>query len=200
MKSLSPYFLAQFLLIGSALADVPAKTETPSAQIQAEQGQKQAYANVLWHYLSAVPVRNRQVDAASDQLYGLLAMEDITSGKLPDAGTLVLRPWQEDLATLRSLTLPPGAATSLKALEGALREAARALSAIPMLTANAPPAARIARQQALLAAAAALGTLKQQSATLDDQIQEAARRAAAGAHLLATQALMQPAPAKGEKQ
>jgi hypothetical protein len=118
--------------------------------------------------------------------------------KLPNAASLGLASWQEALAPLRKLDLPPAAAASLKALEQVLKEAARVLSVLPTVAADSPKQ-RIERQQALLAAASALGALKQQAVALDGQLQEEARRAASGAHLLATQGLMLPAANKGEK-
>ena len=199
MKSYSQFLLAFILLAGNAFAASPAQTDTFRTQIQAEQDKKQAFAEVIWQYLKEEPARKRQLIDAANRFYGLAFMEDSASGKLPDTLSVGLIPWQKALAPLRVLGLPPAAETGMKVLEDTLKEAARAQSAVPTVRADAPTKRRLERQQALLAAASALLTVKQQAANLDIRLEEEARRAASGAHLLGAQSLMFPAAKEGEK-
>ncbi|MDD5296468.1 MAG: hypothetical protein PHU46_06100 [Rhodocyclaceae bacterium] len=213
MKPSRLFLLASLLPVAPTLAAEPPQTSTARTQIQAEQGKKQALADVIWQYLKAEPARKRQLDDAADRLYGLALKEDGAADKLPD--TLFVAPWQEALAPLRNLALAAPAAKELKAMEDALKETVRLLSTVPSNAVAATAAAaavpaeraaverqalrRLERKQALLAAAPGLLGLKQQAARLDEQLEAEARRFASGARLLADQALMQPTPGKGEK-
>ena len=201
MKSHRKYLFATLLLFGSAFAAEPPQTDAAQlhARIQAEQGKRQALADALWRYLKSEPARKRQLDEAADRVYGL-ALRDGDSSDLPPATvSAALVQWQEALHPLRALELNPASATGLKTLDDALKAAVQLLSAVPAVTADTPPMRRVERQQALLAAASALLDLRQKAVLFDAQLDEAARRSAAGARLLADQVLMLPAPPKGEK-
>lgn len=188
--------LVLFFLVPNVWAAEAAQADTAQSQMQAEQGKHQALADALWHYLGAEPARMRKIDEAAGRLYELAFKEGGTADKLPDATTIGLSAWQEALVPLHTLGLPPAAVSDLKALEQNMKAATRTLSAIPVADGSAKR--RIERQQALMAAASALGVFGQQALRLDGQLQEEARRAAATASLLSTQMLMLPAVKKGE--
>lgn len=199
MKTYRCPLLASFLLIGTALAAEPPRTDSARPRLEAEQAQKQALADALWPYLKAKPKRMRLLDAAVERLYGL-ALKESESSDVPGSASVGVPQWQQALPPLRSLGLSPATAAGLKALEESLGEAARLLAAIPAVpAANASPMLRMERQQALLAAATSLLALKQKATFFDAQLDEEARRSASGAHLLAAQAFLLPAAPKGEK-
>lgn len=180
------------LLTGKLWAAEPVRTDP--VQAQAEQTKKQSFADAIWRYLSASSARMRQLDEAVNRLYSLAFTE--STEQQANSTSLGLPVWQEALAPLRALNLTPATAISLKTLEQDIKEAARVLAAIPAVATDAPPERRIERQQALVAAASALGLLQQRAVSLDSQLEVEARRADSAAHLLGTQILMRPAPAK----
>ncbi len=202
MKSLSPYFLAPLLLVGSALATEPAPSDAAQGRIQTEQKQKQALANALWRYLAGEAGRKRQLDEASNRLYDL-ALRDGTSADQPS--TVLLTQWLETLAPLHPLAVPATAKISLLRLEASLKEAHRLLSTLPPAAVPGEPAdmgkqamRSLERRQALLNTATALLGLKQNAQNVDAQLDEEARRADSAAQVLSGQMLMLPATT-GEK-
>jgi len=178
-----------------ALAAEPVHTENIQAQMQAEQSKTQAFTDALRRYLSDEPARMQQLDKAAESLYSLTFKQE-GAFMQPDPASIGLSAWQKAIDPLRSLNLSRAAVTRIKALEQSLKNATRVLSAIPVVTANAPTARLAKRQQALMAAAVALGTLRQQALSLDDQVEDESRRAASAARVLRVQTLMLPAPIK----
>ncbi|EAU54952.1 hypothetical protein [Mariprofundus ferrooxydans] len=179
-----------------ALAAEPVHTENAQAQMQAEQSKKQAFADALRRYLSDEPARMQQLDKAIDSLYSLAFKQEGAFARQPDPAPAGLSAWQKAIDPLHSLNLPRATVTSIKALEQSMKTANHALSAIPVVAANASSVRLTKRQQALMAAADALGALRQQALRLDDQLEDEARRAASAARMLSVEALMLPAPIK----
>lgn len=194
MKFRKQYLLVLLFLTNSPWAAEPVTTGDVQAQLQAEQEKKQSFANALWHYLSAVPARQRQLVETVDRLYNLALTE--TTGHSPDAASLGLHAWQEVFPPLRALGLTTTAVTRMDAVMQAMKESTDALSNIPAITADASAIRRVERQQALMAAASALGELQHRAVILNAQFAEEARRADAEARLLGAQTLMLQAPAK----
>lgn len=186
--------LAALLLAGNVLAQGGGTTESVRAQIQAEQAQKQSRADVFRRYLAAEPGRKRQLDDSVARLQDL-ALRDSDSGPLPapDFG-----PWQEAIAALRPLSLPPAVGEGVTTLSASLTEAANLLSSIPASAAGISSEALLKRRQSLMAGATALLELKQQAARLDGKLEQEVRQLDAANGILSAQSLLLPA-AKGEK-
>ncbi|MDO9053224.1 MAG: hypothetical protein Q7U37_04755 [Gallionella sp.] len=193
MKFCKQHLLVLLFLTNSLWAAEPVNTDAVQAQMLAAQGKQQAYADTIWHYLSAEHARKRQLDEAVDSLYKLAFLA--TANQQPDVTTVGLPAWQEALVLLLRLDLPPAVLSNLKTLEQGMRAATRALSGIP--ASDGSSKRLVERQQALMAAASALSVLGQQASHLDGQLQSEARRAAAAANLLGSQMLMLPAVKKG---
>ncbi len=186
---------AALLLVGNVLAKDGGTTDVVRARIQAEQAQKQSRADAFRRYLGTEPGRKQQLDESASRLQDL-ALREPDSGPLPAPD---FRPWQEAIAALRTLGLPPAADEGVTSLSTSLKEAARLLSAIPTGSAGISPEALMKRRQSLMAGATALLEVKQQAARLDGQLEQEVRQLGAASRILSAQTLLQPAVAKGEK-
>lgn len=194
MKFCKQHLLVLLFLTNSLWAAEPVNADAVQAQMLEAQGKQQAYADNIWHYLSAEAARKRQLNEAVDSLYKLAF--SATATQQPDVTTVGLPAWQDALVLLLRLDLPPAVLSNLKTLEQGMRAATRALSGIP--ASEGSRKRLVERQQALMAAASALSGLGQQASHLDGQLQSEARRAAAAANLLGSQMLMLPAVKKGD--